>query len=709
MDYSRTLRVEGWRYIPHSYSVVNQFQLLVLSRTAGLHLTHRDMPYLKKSWQPVPGLFDPAQEALIRNIPQPTSSQPPDAVLRMTFPYNCHPLPKTRCVVFGTAEYGCVPKQFLAGFDSLAEVMSRTQLHFITPSNWSRAGFIGSGADPERVTVIPHGVDPEIFRPFAEEDRQRVRGEFGLTGFTFLTLGSLLENKGLGLLFKAFAEVARRYPQIQLVMKGLEALYPSLEMLKVQASGLTAADFQLVQERLVYAGKTFSFREMSDLYNAADVYVSPYSAEGFNLPVLEAAACGLPVICTAGGSTDDFTTGDFALRIESRRVPTQQHDSAGWMLEPSYDHLLAHMLFLVENSDFCRRAQMAGPMHVRSRWTWEQAAGQLLETLFPTSSGVGGSGTPSIEVNPIAALNPAPVPGSCGVESIGIDMDDLIDGDRFPALADYRYSNDDEACLAYLNGCQKPSVTLYADTHDAHRLMSLIRLFPRLAVTLITHNSDGGVRASDIRTQDADIRQLPRNVQRWYAQNIEAMDPRLIAIPIGLERVRWFPKVQKHGKILALGKQGLPKKNLLYVNHNVATNPAHRGPIYSLFQDRAWATCGFAANGVGYEEFLREIGQHHFTISPFGNGLDCHRTWEVLYAGGIPVVPRCYCHEKLYSDLPVLLVDSYEVLTEAFLREQLGLLAGRNLDKAKFSYYRDLIAAGAREAPLLSPRPPRGG
>jgi glycosyltransferase involved in cell wall biosynthesis len=59
---------------------------------------------------------------------------------------------------------------------------------------------------------------------------------------------------------------------------------------------------------------------IASMMQAADAYVSPYTAEGFNLPVLEAAACGLPVICTRGGSTDDFVSDDFALRIKSTLV-----------------------------------------------------------------------------------------------------------------------------------------------------------------------------------------------------------------------------------------------------------------------------------------------------------------------------------------------------------------------------------------------------
>ena len=89
---------------------------------------------------------------------------------------------------------------------------------------------------------------------------------------------------------------------------------------------------------------------MAHLYNSADVLVSPYkmevscaqpfvsrrsptlelSPQGFNLPVLEAGACGTPVVVTKGGPTDDFTDASWAVRVNST---LHQHDDASWYLQ----------------------------------------------------------------------------------------------------------------------------------------------------------------------------------------------------------------------------------------------------------------------------------------------------------------------------------------------------------------------------------------
>jgi hypothetical protein len=81
------------------------------------------------------------------------------------------------------------------------------------------------------------------------------------------------------------------------------------------------------------------------VYGAADVYVSPYRAEGFNLPVLEAMACGLPTLTTKGGPTDDFCNPRSNGFIES--TPTRAaiigQIAPGEYLEPSMNALVALM------------------------------------------------------------------------------------------------------------------------------------------------------------------------------------------------------------------------------------------------------------------------------------------------------------------------------------------------------------------------------
>ena len=89
-------------------------------------------------------------------------------------------------------------------------------------------------------------------------------------------------------------------------------------------STLSPRTKQLISDKILYDGSTLSTKQMAEFYLAADAYVSPYRAEGFNLPVLEASACGIPVICTKGGPPMIFSMRDLLLSLiasQRQRIP----------------------------------------------------------------------------------------------------------------------------------------------------------------------------------------------------------------------------------------------------------------------------------------------------------------------------------------------------------------------------------------------------
>lgn len=383
MKSSRTLLVEGWRFIPHSYAVVNQFQCLQFLEEPNLNLRHRDVPYYRPTWKPTQGLFDPPAEEKLRGIPAPVEGEKPDAVLRIAFPYDVNPSIARRTVVFGTAELHRVPANYITGGRSLVDACNSCDALIVTPSNWSRDGFLETGVEPNRVIVVPHGIDASIFHPISASERASRRGENARDCFIFLTLGAMTGNKRLDALLKAFAVVAQKHPNVRLLMKGLGALYPSRELLKSQTKTLSSSEINLIQPRMKYLEDTLSFQDMAKLYQLADAYVSPYSAEGFNMPVLEAIASGLPVICTRGGPTDDFTTDDFSLRVNSSRVPAQiMGDAKGSMLHVDFQHLVHQMMTAVESPALAEKARTAGPAFVAAGFTWRHVTQQLLRVLF---------------------------------------------------------------------------------------------------------------------------------------------------------------------------------------------------------------------------------------------------------------------------------------------------------------------------------------
>ena len=120
--------------------------------------------------------------------------------------------------------------------------------------------------------------------------------------------------------------------------------------------------------------------QLRQLFGIADCYVSPYRAEGFNLPVLEAIACGLPVIASSGGATDDFCNDDVAWRIET--TPGTRTDPVSGetlrFVEPVFDDLVCAMTAFAKGL----RPQALGRERVLEAFTWQRAAEKVVEVLF---------------------------------------------------------------------------------------------------------------------------------------------------------------------------------------------------------------------------------------------------------------------------------------------------------------------------------------
>jgi hypothetical protein len=66
----------------------------------------------------------------------------------------------------------------------------------------------------------------------------------------------------------------------------------------------------------------------------------------------------------------------------------------------------------------------------------------------------------------------------------------------------------------------------------------------------------------------------------------------------------------------------------------------------------------------------KEIVKYSFSLSPWGNGPDCHRHWELLCLGCIPII-KSFGNNKMFEDLPVLIVKEYSDVTQQLLDETL--------------------------------------
>jgi len=177
-------------------------------------------------------------------------------------------------------------------------------VQIVTPSEFIRQELIQVfRCKPEKVTVVPAGVD-EQFRPRSEEDVKSALARYQLDDMPFiLSVGMWSPRKNLQRLLRAFANLRSWYRgKLVLVGGGGWSRRPLLR---------TIHAFDL-ENRVVLAGFVPD-EELPAFYSGADLFVFPSLYEGFGLPLLEAMACGCPVVASNASSVPEVTNGAAAL------------------------------------------------------------------------------------------------------------------------------------------------------------------------------------------------------------------------------------------------------------------------------------------------------------------------------------------------------------------------------------------------------------
>lgn len=180
------------------------------------------------------------------------------------------------------------------------------------------------GVPAEKVVVTYNGVG-DRFRPAEEAEIAACRAKYGIEGPYVLTVGTSWPRKNMKLAVEAMRRLRGRIPH-RLVIVGKAGWEDVGEDPAIVKTGYVPDE------------------EMPALYSGAELYVCPSRYEGFGLPVLEAMACGTPVVCSSGGALPEVVGGagcvvesweaeDWACAIEellSDRGRLLRMREAGW-------------------------------------------------------------------------------------------------------------------------------------------------------------------------------------------------------------------------------------------------------------------------------------------------------------------------------------------------------------------------------------------
>ena len=219
------------------------------------------------------------------------------------------------------------------------------------------------GADPQRIRVVPPGVDLELFRPVARAEARRFVGLTDPEERLLLFVGRLDPVKGLNVLFDALCQLLRRlegHQRICLAVIGGDTPETG-EALREEAVCLDEVRERYgLKEMVAFLGSR-SQDTLPYYYSAADLCVMPSLYESFGMVALEAMACGTPVVASRVGG-----------------LPYVVRDGETGLLVPENDACaLADGLYLLLTDQSLRRRLGARGQEVAQEYCWECVAAQI--------------------------------------------------------------------------------------------------------------------------------------------------------------------------------------------------------------------------------------------------------------------------------------------------------------------------------------------
>jgi glycosyltransferase involved in cell wall biosynthesis len=253
-------------------------------------------------------------------------------------------------------------------FDPLARQLLRLSMTglkrldmIIADSDFTRQSLINHlGITPDRVHTVYPGIDLNCFHPKPDARQTLVQKYPHLanrSGPWLLYVGSELSRKNLPFLFEVVSRIKTIHPQVLFLKVGTPNghLFRARTHREIDQLGLN--DAVLFFERV-------SDSDLPLFYSAADIYIHASKLEGFGFPVLEAMACGTPVVCCAAGALEEIT------------------DASAIIVKPDDTGSFAEkVLALIQDQQLARKMATHGLQHV-ARYSWERTAKSVVDCYF---------------------------------------------------------------------------------------------------------------------------------------------------------------------------------------------------------------------------------------------------------------------------------------------------------------------------------------
>lgn len=203
------------------------------------------------------------------------------------------------------------------------------------------------GAERE-ITVINVGVDTQLFRPVQSEVKYLNKGEFKI-----LTVARLHSYKGLNYLIEAMKTIREEIPEVHLYIMGKGQEERNLKRL---------TDKLEMNRAITFLTKPIPNYEMPELYSECDIYVQPSIIEPYGIAVVEAMACGKPVVGTnVGGMRDTI------------------NEETGFLVEPGNSEEIAKYIKILYDENKRKRMGISARKRAVEEFDWSHITAKYME------------------------------------------------------------------------------------------------------------------------------------------------------------------------------------------------------------------------------------------------------------------------------------------------------------------------------------------
>ena len=278
----------------------------------------------------------------------------------------------TPSIAVRTWDFGPLPRAW-------ADKINAEYRQYWAHTEWIAQQARVAGVDPERIRVVPHGIDRQVFTPDGPRyDLPTKKRQ------AFLFVGGMSFRKGTDILLRAWRKAFTASDDVVLVLKDhSNDLFYRDDTVRRALADLTAdpgaAD-------VIHIDGFLPETELASLYRACDVAVFPYRAEGFCIPILECMACGTPAIVPRFGACLDFCNADTSSFTDVKRIHIPVHRRMTVALgftdevdevdfcEVPVDALAARLRDAANDSERQRAERSAAGVRVaHDRFTWDHA------------------------------------------------------------------------------------------------------------------------------------------------------------------------------------------------------------------------------------------------------------------------------------------------------------------------------------------------